>query len=96
MILKTNLHFHAANDEKVIQYDIFQGIDYAKKQGFDVLAYTSHDKFLFKPEFSAYAEKKGLLLIPGIEIKIKRKHIVILNCDKKAEEIKDNQQRINS
>lgn len=89
MILKTNLHFHAAEDEtKIISYNIFQGIDYAKEKGFDVLAYTSHKKFLFKEEYAEYASQKGILLIPGIEGKIRRKHFIILNCDKEAENIK--------
>lgn len=88
MILKTNLHFHAANDEKISRYDIYQSIDCAQKQGFDVLAYTSHRKFKFKQEYADYAAEKGILLTPGIEVEIKRKHIVILNCGKEAEEIK--------
>lgn len=89
MIFKTNLHFHAAEDEtKIISYNIYQGIDYAKEKGFDVLAYTPHKKFLFKKEYAEYASQKGILLIPGIEGKIKRKHFIILNCDKEAENIK--------
>ncbi len=89
MILKTNLHFHAANDEKAVRYDIYQGIDYAKERGFDVLAYTSHRKFKFRQEYADYAAKKGILLIPGIETEMQRKHIVILNCDGEVEEIKN-------
>ena len=88
MILKTNLHFHAANDEKAVRYDIYQGINCAEERGFDVLAYTSHKKFRFKQEYADYAAKKGILLIPGIETEIQRKHIVILNCNKGAEELK--------
>jgi len=88
MFLKTNLHFHTSLDEEITNYNIYQGIDYAKEQNFGVLAYTPHRKFLFKQEFSNYAESKGLLLIPGIEINIGKKHIVILNCGKEAENIK--------
>ena len=88
MILKTNLHFHTANDEKIACYDIYQGIDYAQKQGFDVLAYTSHRKFKFKQDYADYAAEKGILLIPGIEMEIKNKHIVVLNCNKEIESIK--------
>lgn len=88
MILKTNLHFHASNDEKSARYDIYKGIDCAKNYGFDVLAYTPHRKFLFRKEYSDYAQSKGILLIPGIEMEIKRKHIVVLNCDKEIESVK--------
>ncbi len=88
MFLKANLHFHAAEDEKIVSHNVYQGIDYAKEQNFGVLAYTPHRKFCFEQKFSQYAESKGLLLIPGIEIQIGKKHIVILNCDKEAENIK--------
>jgi len=88
MFLKTNLHFHTALDEEITNYSIYEGIDYAKEQNFGVLAYTPHRKFIFEQEFSNYAESKGILLIPGIEIQIGKKHIVILNCDKEAENIK--------
>ncbi len=88
MFLKANLHFHTALDEKHISHNVYQGIDYAKEQNFGVLAYTPHRKFLFEQEFSKYAESKGILLIPGIEIEIGKKHIVILNCDNEAENIK--------
>ena len=88
MILKTNLHFHTKKDDIGITYDIYKAVDYAKEQGFNVLAYTSHKKFKFKQEYADYASQKGILLIPGIEVEIKRKHVVILNCEKEAEEIK--------
>ncbi len=88
MTLKTNLHFHAKNDEKISDYTIYQMIDYAKASGFDVLAYTPHKKFIEQKEFSDYAASRNLLLIPGIEIEIKGRHILVLNCDKKAENIK--------
>lgn len=88
MFLKVNLHFHTGLDEKHLNYDIYQGIDCAKEQNFGVLAYTPHRKFLFEQKFSDYANSQGILLIPGIEIEIGKRHIVILNCDKEAENIK--------
>lgn len=88
MLLKINLHFHARQDERMLDYDIYEGIDYAKEKGFDVLAYTPHRKFLFKEEYAEYALKKGILLMPGIEMEIGEKHIVVLNCDKNIENVK--------
>ena len=88
MILKTNLHFHTKEDEKSISYDIYQAIDYAKTHNFDVLAYTPHRKFFFKDEYAEYAAKKDILLMPGIEMEIEGKHIVVLNCDKEIEDVK--------
>ena len=90
MKLKTNLHFHSSEDplDLFIKYDIYQGIDQAKKEGFKVLGLTCHNKFVYQTEFGDYAKKRGLLLIPGIEISINRGHILILNCDREAENIK--------
>lgn len=92
MILKTNLHFHAKEDEPFLSYDIYKAIDYAKEYSFDVLAYASHKKFLFKDKYAEYAAKKGILLIPSIEMEIKRKHIVVLNCNKEIENVKNFQE----
>jgi len=65
-------------------------IDEAKKNGFNVLGFTPHEKFVFKEEFAEYAKKKGILLIPGVERGLGRffnKHVVILNCDKTIEKV---------
>jgi predicted metal-dependent phosphoesterase TrpH len=90
MILKTNLHFHTSEDplDLFIKYDIYKGIKEAKKKGFKVLASTCHDKFIYKEEHGQYAKKQGILLIPGVEIEIKRAHVIILNADKEAEKIR--------
>lgn len=90
MMLKTNLHFHSAEDplDLFITHNIYEGIDIAKKEGFKVLAMTCHDKFMYRKEYGDYAREQGMLLIPGIEIEIKRGHVLILNADKEAESIK--------
>lgn len=89
MILKANLHFHTSLDDgKTVDYNIYQGIDYAEEKDFDVLAYTSHFKFLFKKEYADYAMEKGILLIPGMEAKIEKKDVLLINCDEEAEKIK--------
>ena len=90
MILKTNLHFHTSEDplDLFIKYDIYEGIREAKKKGFKVLASTCHDEFTYKEEHGEYAREQGILLIPGVEIEIKRAHVLILNADKEAEKIR--------
>jgi predicted metal-dependent phosphoesterase TrpH len=96
MILKTNLHLHTKEDENnIISYDVYQYIDRAKDAGFDVLAYTPHRKFLFKKEYAEYAESKRILLIPGMELSIRKKHVVVLNCSPEAENIKNFQDLAN-
>ena len=96
MILKTSLHIHTSEDKRdghMICYDVYRLIDEAKNRGFRVLGFTPHQKFVFKEEFADYARKKGILLIPGIERNIGHRflggHIVILNCDRSAEKVKN-------
>ncbi len=95
MKLKANLHFHTADDpDHQIQYSLYQAIDKASSLGFSVLALTCHNYFAWTKKYADYAKQKGILLIPGIEIGIQRGevskeglHLLILGCDKKAENI---------
>jgi hypothetical protein len=94
MKLKANLHFHSREDPcDIISYSLFEGINKAKELGFDVLASTCHTKNIVTAEHKKYAEEKGILLIPGIEINAretgsKRKnHVLILNCDESANDV---------
>lgn len=49
--------------------------------GFDAIAITNHNAVLQNPDIEAYAEKKGLLLIPGMEADFSNKHVLILDPD---------------
>lgn len=90
MRLKTNLHFHTGDDPRdFVFYTTEEGIDHAAMLGFDVLAITCHEKAAWTAEYAAYAAKKGILLIPGIELDIHEsdgstsrngRHVIILNC----------------
>lgn len=90
MILKANFHLHTSEDplDLFINYNVYEAIDRAKKSGYSVLALTCHDKFVYKKEYGKYAREKGILLIPGIEVEIKRGHVLILNATKEAEKVK--------
>ena len=81
-MLKVDLHIHTAEDpyDKHINYSAKQLIDKAVKQNFDVLAITNHNAIY---DEKAYARKKGILLIPGIEKSIEGKHVLIYNVSKK-------------
>jgi len=95
MKLKTNLHFHTADDpDHKIEYSLREAIDYSASIGFSVLAITCHNYFAWTKSYAKYAEEKGILLIPGIEIGIERGkvskegyHLLILGCQKDAENI---------
>ncbi len=87
-MLKANLHFHTGDDtEDPIQYTFHEGIDRAASLGFEIMGLTCHNQFIDSPDYAAYAEKRGILLIPGIEKTIEKRHVVILNANKQAERI---------
>lgn len=100
MQLKVSLHIHTNEDRKdghMIDYNIYQLIDEAKKKGFNVLGFTPHQRFVFKEEFAKYAQAKGMLLIPGVERSLGRvfnNHVIILNCDKTIEKVRNFKQLI--
>jgi len=78
--LKIDFHTHTREDRKdFILYTARELIDAAAARGFDALAITNHDTFLFTAELERYAEGKGILLIPGIEITADGCHVVIIN-----------------
>jgi len=93
--IKTNLHFHTCEDpkHKAIKYTLKEGIDEAANLGFEALAITCHESFKWENKASEYANSKGVLLIPGIEAKIRftpgkpKKEVIILNCHKDIEKI---------
>jgi len=92
MKVKAALHLHAKEDfqdGKLIDYTIKELIDRAVVLGYQVLAITGHDKFICGSDMVAYAKSKGILLLPGIEVCIKRKHLLIINCSTEAEQVTD-------
>lgn len=88
-MLKVNLHFHSGEDPRdFIPYSFYEGVDCAAAKGFDALALTCHQKFVFKEEFQEYGKKRRILIIPGIELSLEKwKHVVVLNCKKDIEDV---------
>ena len=60
----------------------------AKQLNYDVLAITCHRKVIFTRALSNYAKEHGILLIPGIEMEIEKKHVLGLNVTSEIEQIK--------
>ena len=86
-MLKADLHIHTNEDakEKQIKYNAKELIDKASKEGFEVLSFTFHDQYFYPKDIVEYANKKGILLIPGIEKVIEGKDVLIYNI--KEEEL---------
>ncbi len=81
--LKAELHAHAKGDPAhALSYTVKDLIDAAHKHHYQVLAVTFHDKVFEGPKFrrmQAYAKKKNILLIPGCEATIEKRHTLIYN-----------------
>ena len=75
------MHLHTRGDpqDTFIAYTPEKLIDTAVKLKFDVLAITCHNKVLFTKELAAYARKRNILLIPGVELTLEKRHVLIYN-----------------
>lgn len=85
-MVKVELHAHTADDpEDYIAHTAHQLIDRAAALGYDALAITLHNKQLDLEPISAYADRHGVVLIPGVERDIQGKHILLINFSGRAE-----------
>lgn len=80
--LKVDFHTHTADDPKdYINFSAEKLIDRAARLGFDALAITNHDVVTLNRDIEKYANERGLLLIPGVELTLSKKHILLINPD---------------
>ena len=87
-MLKVELHAHTADDPlDAIPHSTVQLIDRASEMGYDALAITLHDRQLDLGPYRSYAAGRGITLIPGIERTIDRKHVLLLNFSRAAEDV---------
>ena len=85
-MLKVELHSHTADDpHDRIPHSAEQLIDRAAALGYDALAITLHDRQLDLARLAPYAAERRVVLIPGIERTIARKHVLLLNFPREAE-----------
>jgi predicted metal-dependent phosphoesterase TrpH len=78
--LKSDLHLHTAEDPlDRIRYSSKELISKAADEGFDVISITNHHKMTFNQDLFSYARERGILLIPGVELTIRRRHVLVLN-----------------
>lgn len=78
--LKVDLHTHTSEDpQDRITYNAYQLIDRAALKNFDAISITNHDFVLYTDKLAEYAKNKGILLIPGMEITLSNKHVLLIN-----------------
>ncbi len=79
-LLKADFHLHTADDPlDSIRYTAKELISKAADQAFDVMAITNHHRVTFNRDLFHYAQERNILLIPGIEMTIERRHVLVLN-----------------
>lgn len=89
--LKADLHIHT-NDgttERDISYNALTLIDRAMEMGFEVLSITNHDSVTYNSFLRDYARERGILLIPGVELTVKGKHVLAYNVNEKIFSVKN-------
>ncbi len=86
--LKCQFHCHSSLDPvDRIAYSPYQAIDKAAELNYDVLSFTHHQQFIFDEKWRDYAKEKDILLIPGVEFEIQKKHILCINVDQEIEKV---------
>lgn len=82
MKIKVDLHTHTSDDPKdYINFSSRELIDRAARLGFDGLAITNHGVVTFSQDLEEYARERGVCLIPGVELTLSGKHILLINPD---------------
>jgi predicted metal-dependent phosphoesterase TrpH len=78
--LKADFHLHTAEDPlDRIRYTAKELISKAADEGFDVMSITNHHRMTFNRDLFSYAQERGILLIPGVEMTVQRRHVLVLN-----------------
>lgn len=78
--LKVDFHAHTADDpQDYISFSSMELIERAQGLRFDALAITNHDIVTFNAELENYAAQRGILLLPGVELTLSHKHVVVIN-----------------
>lgn len=88
-MLKVELHTHTADDPvDKIPHTATELIDRAAALGYDAIAITLHERQFDIRRLASYAAERGIVLIPGIEQTIARRHVLMLNFRSGAEDVR--------
>ena len=87
-MLKVELHTHTCDDpEDHIPHTAHQLIDRGAALGYQVIAITLHNKQLDIGPLRTYAHSRGIVLLPGVERAVRRKHVLLINFSRRAERV---------
>lgn len=80
-VLKVDLHVHTADDpEESILHTACELLDKAHYLGFDVISITNHGDISVSRFLRDYARERDIVLIPGAELNIRGKHVLVVNA----------------
>jgi predicted metal-dependent phosphoesterase TrpH len=85
--LRADLHIHTREAEPFIRYDAREVITRAAQEGYHVLSISNHDTQTFNSELSAFARDRGIVLIPGVEVTVEGRHVLVYNADVDVDKI---------
>ncbi|MBD3249911.1 PHP domain-containing protein [Candidatus Woesearchaeota archaeon] len=91
-MLKADFHAHTKEDKDEgnnICYSAKELIEHYAKLGYDVVVITNHDNVFYNKKIADFAKKKGILLIPGVEATIEKRHVLVLNTRKVPKSFKE-------
>lgn len=96
MKVKASLHCHTSADlveGSVIGYSVFDLIDRAQALDIRIVAHTCHRYFVWDPLWFEYAQARGILLIPGVELELademSANHTLAINCDASIDQVRN-------
>ena len=88
MPIKIELHAHTSDDPiDRIPHTTRELIDHAAALEYGALAITLHDRQLDVTSHLEYARERGIILLPGIERTVERRHVLLINFPPDAEQV---------
>jgi len=89
-MLKADFHIHTDSDPlDRIRYSNEEIINLASGKGYDVLSITNHGVITFDEELKEYAWSRGILLMPGVELTVEGKHVILINARPEHQSIRN-------
>lgn len=89
-LLKFQFHVHTGQDPCDRPWHTEKEmIDTAARHQYDVVAITCHNKVIFDEDLKNYAAAQKILLLPGIEKDVEKRHVLIINATPEAEKIQN-------
>jgi predicted metal-dependent phosphoesterase TrpH len=81
-LLKADLHIHTSEDpEDLVLYSATELVDMACGLGYSVLSITNHNRLTWSGYLRDYARERDIVLIPGMEATVQRRHVLLYNVD---------------